>query len=84
MASQIICYYFQRQQKSYLVNRHLRQNPDASLAEEEEEEEEAGEEESGEDDDMHNDEPSEYERERLRRIARNEQMVRDLGIQRAL
>lgn len=88
---QILCFYFQKQQRSYLVNRYNRKHPDSPIqlsdAEEEEEEGDEGdetEEEMGnsnsEDSDgevcgIHEQVLSQYEKDRLERIRENEARV---------
>ena len=78
---QIVCLYFQSQQKSYLVNRYNRAHPNNQV-EQEEQQQQQQQEDDDDADPLHDadDALSEYEKERRRNIARNLAFLEALGI----
>ena len=91
MLQQIICYYFQRQQRSYFVNDYNRQQPAASAEinaadfdfnpeQDPHEEESVNTDETQGAVDTESAQLSTYERERLHRIREHEAVIARLGI----
>lgn len=79
IGSQILCFYFQRQQRSYLRNQYNRENPEEPV--ELSSDEEQLEHEDTDDEDCHNDAPiSAYAQARLDRIAQNQAKLNELNI----